>query len=79
MSHVIRVILDARLGFTIENGRPIVFVFAIREEMRDWARLRGPIGFRENIKEMTSEKIGINVEYLLTWENENVVLQPRGH
>lgn len=57
--------MDARLGFTIEIGKPIVFAFAIYDEIRIWAKMKLPISFQEKIEAVKSEHIGINVEYQL--------------
>lgn len=62
-------ILDARLGFQIEQGYAITFLFATDEVIANWAKMTLPYSKELEHKvrdlEMQSAKIGLN----FTFEN----------
>ncbi|KAJ5860645.1 uncharacterized protein N7529_007955 [Penicillium soppii] len=61
------VILDARLGFKIEQGYAITFLFATDEVIANWAKMTLPYskGLEHKVRdlEMLSAKIGVNFTF----------------
>ncbi|KAJ5556654.1 hypothetical protein N7513_001775 [Penicillium frequentans] len=61
------VILDARLGFQIEQGYAITFLFATDEVIANWAKMALPYseGLEHKVRdlEMLSAKIGLNFTF----------------
>lgn len=60
-------ILDARLGFQIEQGYAITFLFATDEVIANWAKMSLPYskGLEQKVRdlEMLSAKIGLNFTF----------------
>lgn len=60
-------ILDARLGFQIEQGYAITFLFATDEVIANWAKMALPYseGLEHKVRdlEMLSAKIGLNFTF----------------
>ncbi|KAF2175647.1 hypothetical protein K469DRAFT_55505 [Zopfia rhizophila CBS 207.26] len=59
-------IIDGRLGFRMLEGVTIMAGFAVEEELKYWSKMRLPktMGLQRKIKDMESERIGINVEFI---------------
>ncbi|KAJ6001019.1 hypothetical protein N7481_001428 [Penicillium waksmanii] len=61
------VILDARLGFQIEQGYAITFLFATDEVIANWAKMSLPYskGLEQKVRdlELLSAKIGLNFTF----------------
>jgi hypothetical protein len=61
------VVLDARLGFQIEQGYAITFLFATNEVVANWAKMTLPYseGLERKVREleMLSTKIGHNFTF----------------
>ncbi|KAJ5111751.1 hypothetical protein NUU61_001381 [Penicillium alfredii] len=61
------VILDARLGFQIEKGYAITFLFATDEVIANWAKMTLPysVGLEQKVKnlEILSANIGLNFKF----------------
>jgi hypothetical protein len=61
------VILDARLGFQIEQGYAITFLFATDEVIANWAKMALPYskGLEHEVRDLEklSAKIGLNFTF----------------
>jgi hypothetical protein len=61
-----RAILDGRLGFTIVQGRVIMFGFAAREELEQWDKMHLPNleNLKRKVAEMEGTTIGVNFDFV---------------
>jgi hypothetical protein len=62
---VVRVILDARVGFEILKGYAITFEFAMYDIAHRWAKMILPRSamLEKKVQDMQSEDIGVNFAF----------------
>ncbi len=65
MADYSRTVLDVRLGFTITKGFAITFVFAVRELVDGWDKMRLPYSaeMEKLVTDISSKKIGTNFKF----------------
>ncbi len=61
----LRVVLDSRVGFEMQEGYPIIFAFGAEDVVKNWVKMILPKldGLPQKVANMESPKIGLNFEF----------------